>query len=73
MLECQEKRYALIIDGESLTHIMDDDIERFLLTSVCKQAVTVLGCRMSPLQKAHVSYWLQVILDIDLFIDLLIY
>ena len=56
MLECQEKRYALIIDGESLTHIMDDDIERFLLTSVCKQAVTVLGCRMSPLQKAHVSY-----------------
>ncbi len=48
----EEVRHALIVDGASLAialkHLESD------LRVVCQNVVTVLCCRMSPLQKAQV-------------------
>jgi len=45
--------HALVIDGESLKLVLQDELrQRFLL--LCKQCKSVLCCRVSPAQKAAV-------------------
>ncbi|XP_057979048.1 phospholipid-transporting ATPase 1 isoform X2 [Malania oleifera] len=44
---------ALIIDGTSLVHILDSDLEEQLFQLACKCSV-VLCCRVAPLQKAGI-------------------
>ena len=57
-----EVKYALIIDGMSLAIALHNYVDD--LRFVCRNVVTVLCCRMSPLQKAQVIYYLS-----DLFED----
>lgn len=45
--------HAIVIDGDSLTLVLDDTLrQKFLL--LCKQCKAVLCCRVSPAQKAAV-------------------
>ncbi|XP_022133804.1 phospholipid-transporting ATPase 1 [Momordica charantia] len=44
---------ALIIDGSSLVHILDNDLEKQLFQLSCNCSV-VLCCRVAPLQKAGI-------------------
>lgn len=48
----QPNNHALIVDGMSLAYALDHHDD--LLRSVCQKVVTVLCCRMSPIQKAKV-------------------
>lgn len=55
--------HALIIDGESLKLVLQDELrQRFLL--LCKQCKSVLCCRVSPAQKAAVVQLVRSGLDI---------
>ncbi|XP_048825243.1 probable phospholipid-transporting ATPase IM isoform X2 [Brienomyrus brachyistius] len=45
--------YALIINGHSLAHALEADLERLLLDTACL-CKTVVCCRVTPLQKAQV-------------------
>ncbi|KAJ8271679.1 hypothetical protein COCON_G00105380 [Conger conger] len=45
--------YALIINGHSLAHALEADLERVLLDTACL-CKTVICCRVTPLQKAQV-------------------
>ncbi|XP_046715041.1 phospholipid-transporting ATPase ID isoform X4 [Silurus meridionalis] len=45
--------YALIINGHSLAHALEADMERILLEVACL-CKTVICCRVTPLQKAQV-------------------
>jgi phospholipid-translocating ATPase len=45
--------YALVIDGESLTHALADSCRALLLELACR-CKSVICCRVSPLQKALV-------------------
>lgn len=57
------RRYAVVIDGDSLDLIMDPLIkERFVL--LCKQCRSVLCCRVSPSQKALVVSAVKTTLDV---------
>lgn len=48
------KHPALIVDGNSLTHaIFDNDIQNLFMT-LCCLCSSVLGCRLTPIQKAQV-------------------
>lgn len=47
------KKHALVIDGVSIAFALQDHAE--LLRTVCYGCLTVLCCRMSPIQKALVS------------------
>lgn len=48
----QVKRFALIADGRSLYYAMK--YAKSELEEICKRCICVLGCRLSPLQKAEV-------------------
>ncbi|KIX09872.1 uncharacterized protein Z518_00953 [Rhinocladiella mackenziei CBS 650.93] len=55
--------HALIIDGESLKLVLQDELrQRFLL--LCKQCKSVLCCRVSPAQKAAVVQLVRNGLDV---------
>lgn len=55
--------HALIIDGESLKLVLQDELrQRFLI--LCKQCKSVLCCRVSPAQKAAVVQLVRNGLDI---------
>ncbi|EXJ87605.1 phospholipid-translocating ATPase [Capronia epimyces CBS 606.96] len=55
--------HALIIDGESLKLVLEDELrQRFLL--LCKQCKSVICCRVSPAQKAAVVHLVRNGLDI---------
>ncbi|EXJ83729.1 phospholipid-translocating ATPase [Capronia coronata CBS 617.96] len=55
--------HAVIIDGESLKLVLEDELrQRFLL--LCKQCRSVLCCRVSPAQKAAVVQLVRNGLDI---------
>lgn len=57
------RRYAVVIDGESLDMIMEHELkERFVL--LCKQCRSVLCCRVSPAQKALVVSAVKTTLDV---------
>ncbi|XP_028678352.2 probable phospholipid-transporting ATPase IM isoform X1 [Erpetoichthys calabaricus] len=45
--------YALIINGHSLAQALETDLERIFLDIAC-MCKTVICCRVTPLQKAHV-------------------
>jgi phospholipid-translocating ATPase len=45
--------YALVIDGESLTHALQESCRALLLELACR-CKSVICCRVSPLQKALV-------------------
>jgi len=45
-------RYALVADGRSLHYAMK--YCRYQFAQLCEQCICVLGCRLSPLQKAEV-------------------
>ncbi|XP_064192577.1 probable phospholipid-transporting ATPase IM isoform X1 [Anguilla rostrata] len=45
--------YALIVNGHSLAHALEADMERVLLDTACL-CKTVICCRVTPLQKAQV-------------------
>ena len=47
-----DRDHALIIDGKSLAYALID--HRDAMQELCEIAVTVLCCRMSPIQKAQV-------------------
>lgn len=46
------EKHALVVDGKSLSFALESHSE--LLRTVCEGCVTVLCCRMSPIQKAMV-------------------
>ncbi|KAI0230344.1 putative phospholipid-transporting ATPase IF [Lamellibrachia satsuma] len=48
----KETQHALILDGVSLTYVLESQSTFF--SKVCRKATTVLCCRMSPLQKSQV-------------------
>ena len=55
--------HAIVVDGESLKLVLQDDLEqRFLL--LCKQCRSVLCCRVSPSQKAAVVRLVKSGLDV---------
>lgn len=55
--------HALIIDGDALTLVLDESLQRkFLL--LCKQCKSVLCCRVSPSQKAAVVAMVKSGLDV---------
>ena len=47
-----DKSHALIIDGASLTYVLESQSNDF--ANMCSKASAVLCCRMSPLQKSQV-------------------
>merc|ERR1711892_396393 len=49
----QNNELTLIIDGRSLTHAMEEDIQNDFI-SLCTSCKAVICCRVSPLQKAEV-------------------
>lgn len=51
-----ERKHALIVDGASLAYAMVHHQEK--LREICEQCVTVLCCRMTPIQKAEVSVYM---------------
>ncbi|KAI9748069.1 MAG: c-5 sterol desaturase, partial [Chaenotheca gracillima] len=55
--------HAIVIDGESLKLVLDDELrQKFLL--LCKQCKSVLCCRVSPSQKAAVVRMVKAGLDV---------
>lgn len=44
--------YALVIDGNALSHALCEDFSKDLLLSISTQCKSVICCRVSPLQKA---------------------
>lgn len=47
--------FALIIDGKTLAHALEDDMKnQFLNLAIC--CASVICCRVSPKQKALVGY-----------------
>ncbi|KAL2354519.1 P-type ATPase [Cryomyces antarcticus] len=55
--------HALVIDGDSLKHVLDDELrQKFLL--LCKECKSVLCCRVSPSQKAAVVQMVKNGLDV---------
>lgn len=55
--------HAIVIDGDSLTLVLDDTLrQKFLL--LCKQCKAVLCCRVSPAQKAAVVRLVKTGLDV---------
>ena len=48
----EARRHALVVDGRSLAYALDAYHEQ--LRRVCERCVTVLCCRMTPIQKALV-------------------
>ena len=55
MLLEPDKQYALTIDGMSLAYALGDHLDK--LREICLKCTAVLCCRMSPLQKAKVSFF----------------
>ena len=49
-----DKKFALVVDGESLIYITRDDELTLLLMNVTRHCVAVIACRVSPKQKADV-------------------
>jgi len=49
-----DKKFALVVDGESLIYITSDDELTLLLMNVTRHCVAVIACRVSPKQKADV-------------------
>lgn len=51
--------FALIIDGKTLTYALEDDMKNHFL-NLAVNCASVICCRVSPRQKALVSYliWL---------------
>ena len=47
-------KYGLVIDGQSLTYLFDDEKLMNEFREVCLKCEAVLCCRMSPSQKAKV-------------------
>lgn len=72
LIECLKKitesdkkksKFALIIDGQTLVAILDDPIKLSpLFLEICLKCDAVLCCRMSPRQKADVSFTVYKIL-----------
>ena len=52
----EQEQFGLVVDGKTLVTVMDQFSELFL--KVCLECEAVLCCRMSPMQKAEVSYLL---------------
>ena len=59
----KKESYALVIDGKTLVHVMEEKINeplemslRQLFLEVCLKCDAVLCCRMSPAQKADVTF-----------------
>ncbi|XP_043936578.1 phospholipid-transporting ATPase ID [Protopterus annectens] len=53
VLEAVSGEYALIINGHSLAHALEADMEQEFLETACA-CKAVICCRVTPLQKAHV-------------------
>ena len=51
----ESKTYALTIDGPTLLNVFSYNLED-IFRDVCMMCVAVLCCRMSPAQKAQVSF-----------------
>jgi phospholipid-translocating ATPase len=51
--------FALIIDGKSLTYALEDDV-KLKFSDLAVKCASVICCRSSPIQKALVSFFLQV-------------
>ena len=51
----KEREYAMVIDGGTLSHALNPDVERLFLalTQMCK---SVVCCRATPLQKSHHAF-----------------
>lgn len=49
----KSQSYAFVIDGESLSHALQDSCRALLLELACR-CKAVICCRVSPLQKAQV-------------------
>ena len=61
--EAPNAGHAIVIDGDALKHVLDDQMRRkFLL--LCKQCKSVLCCRVSPSQKAAVVQMVKTGLDV---------
>ncbi|MCJ1336669.1 hypothetical protein MMC09_001947 [Bachmanniomyces sp. S44760] len=61
--EPPEPTHAIVIDGDSLKLVLDDQLRRkFLL--LCKKCKSVLCCRVSPSQKAAVVQMVKTGLDV---------
>jgi magnesium-transporting ATPase (P-type) len=55
----KKESYALVIDGKTLVHVLEShDGLRQLFLEVCLKCDAVLCCRMTPSQKAEVSFCL---------------
>jgi phospholipid-transporting ATPase len=52
--ETKDKKFALVVDGESLIYITREEELTQMLMSVTRHCVAVIACRVSPKQKADV-------------------
>lgn len=55
----KQNEVALIIDGKTLTYAMGCDLKKDFL-DLCISCKVVVCCRVSPIQKAEVSDWVNV-------------
>lgn len=53
-VEASQKKFALVVDGESLIYITRDTELTQILMDVTRHCVAVIACRVSPKQKADV-------------------
>ncbi|OQR83170.1 phospholipid-transporting ATPase [Achlya hypogyna] len=53
-------KYALVVDGDALYHVMNDGPALDAFATVVRQCEVVLACRTSPMQKAQIVELVQV-------------